>query len=106
MKNGLGPGKTREDHQNVSDQVYAAYANGLELRDLVAVIGKESLGELDLKYLDFADKFEDKFVRQGYEENRSIEETLALAWELLADLPVSELKRIKKEFIDKYHPNK
>jgi len=106
MKNGIGEGKTREDHSNVSDQLYAAYAHGIELRDLVAVIGKESLSELDLKYLEFADKFEDKFVRQGYEENRPIEVTLSIAWELLSDLPEAELKRVSKEFIDKYHPNR
>ncbi|MBW2975157.1 V-type ATP synthase subunit B [Candidatus Woesearchaeota archaeon] len=104
MKNGIGEGKTREDHANVSDQLYAAYAQGIELRDLVAVIGKESLSELDLKYLEFAGKFEDRFVRQGYDENRPIETTLSLAWELLSDLPESELKRIKKDFIKKYHP--
>lgn len=104
MKNGIGEGKTREDHANVSDQIYAAYAHGIELRDLVAVIGKESLSELDLKYLEFADKFEDKFVRQSYDENRPIEQTLAIAWELLSELPEAELKRVKKEFISKYHP--
>ncbi len=103
MKNGIGPGKTREDHANVSDQLYAAYAHGRELRDLVAVIGKESLSEIDIKYLEFADKFERFFVNQGYEENRTIEETLKLAWGLLSMLPKSELKRIKKEFIDKYY---
>jgi len=103
MKNGIGPGKTREDHSNVSDQVYAAYAKGIEMRDLVAVVGKESLSELDLKYLEFADKFENIFVRQGYEENRGIEETLNLAWKLLSELPKSELKRISKELIEKYY---
>ncbi len=102
MKNGIGPDKTREDHQNVSNQMYATYAHGLELRDLVAVIGKESLTELDLKYMDFADAFEERFVKQGYEENRSIEETLALAWSLLSLFPREELKRIKEEFINKY----
>src|SRR3989344_5356718 len=84
MKNGIGAGKTREDHSNVSDQLYAAYAQGRELRELVAVIGKESLSELDKKYLEFADKFERLFVNQGYEDNRSIEETLSLAWQLLS----------------------
>lgn len=102
MKNGIGKEKTREDHSNVSDQVYASYAHGIELRDLVAVIGKESLSEIDLKYLEFADKFEDQFVRQSPDENRSIKETLTLAWKLLSDLPKSELKRIDKEFIEKY----
>jgi len=103
MKNGIGEGKTRIDHANVSDQLYAAYAKGRELRDLVAVIGKESLSELDNKYLEFADKFESLFVKQGYEENRAIEETLSLAWQLLSDLPQAELKRIKKEFIEQHY---
>jgi len=103
MKNGIGEGKTRVDHANVSDQLYAAYAKGRELRDLVAVIGKESLSELDNKYLEFADKFESLFVKQGYEDNRAIEETLSLAWQLLSDLPKAELKRIKKEFIEKHY---
>lgn len=103
MKNGIGEGKTREDHANVSDQLYAAYARGRELRELVAVIGKESLSEIDSKYLLFADKFEQLFVNQGYEENRSIEESLSLAWQLISELPKAELKRIDKKFIDKYY---
>jgi V/A-type H+-transporting ATPase subunit B len=103
MKNGIGEGKTRADHANVSDQLYAAYAQGRELRDLVAVIGKESLSELDNKYLDFADSFEKMFVKQGYEDNRAIEETLSIAWKLLSGLPKAELKRIKTEFIDKHY---
>jgi len=102
MKNGLGPGKTREDHSNVSDQMYAFYARGRDLRDLVAVIGEESLEELDKKFLKFADIFEESFVRQSYNENRSIIKTLALSWELLSEIPQTELKRIKKEFIEKY----
>lgn len=106
MKNGIGEGKTRVDHANVSDQVYAAYAKGREMRDLVAVIGKESLSDLDLKYLEFADKFESMLVKQGYEENRAVEETLAIAWDLLSDLPVTELKRVKKEFIEKHYKKK
>jgi len=103
MKNGIGSGKTRADHANVSDQLYAAYAQGRELRDLVAVIGKESLSELDNKYLEFADKFEKQFVKQSYDENRAIEETLSLAWSLLSDLPKSELKRIDKKFISEHY---
>ncbi len=106
MKNGIGLGKTREDHSNVSDQVYAAYAKGIEMRDLVAVVGRESLSDLDNKYLDFADKFEDLFVRQGYDDNRSILQTLQLSWDLLKDIPTSELKRISKEFIEKYGKRK
>ena len=103
MKNGIGKGKTREDHSNVSDQLYAAYAQGREMRDLVAVIGKESLSELDAKYLEFADKFEAAFVKQGYDDNRAVEESLGIAWQLLSDLPKSELKRIGKEFIEEHY---
>lgn len=106
MKNGIGQGKTREDHANVSDQAYASYAQGREVRDLVAVIGEESLEDLDRKYLKFADEFENGFVRQGYEENRAIEQTLGIAWALLSALPDSELKRVKEEFIQKYHPHR
>ena len=106
MKNGIGKGKTREDHANVSDQVYAAYANGRSVRDLVAVIGEESLGDLDKLYLKFAEKFENLFVRQGKEDNRMIEETLSTAWDFLGDLPESELKRISAEFIEKFHPKR
>jgi len=102
MKNGIGLGKTREDHANVSDQSYAAYARGCELRDLVSVIGKESMSDIDNLYLDFADRFENEFVRQDDSENRSITETLEKAWELLSMLPKAELKRIKEEFIEKY----
>ncbi len=106
MKNGIGKGKTREDHANVSDQLYASYAHGRELRDLVAVIGEESLDELDKLYLRFADEFEGTFVKQGADENRSIEQTLDKAWNLLNMLPEAELKRIDKQFIDKYHPKR
>ena len=106
MKNGIGEGKTREDHSNVSDQVYAAYAKGIELRDLVAVVGRESLSDLDNKYLDFADQFEALFVTQGYDDNRGIKQTLQIAWDLLSDLPTAELKRISTKFIEKYRPSK
>jgi len=104
MSKGIGSGKTREDHANVSDQIYAAYARGREVRDLVAVIGEESLDDLDKKYLKFAEAFEQKFVKQGYNENRSIKKTLSLAWDLLSIIPDAELKRIKKEYIEHYHP--
>ena len=104
MKNGIGQGKTREDHANVSDQIYAAYAKGREMRDLVAGIGEESLDELDRTYLKVADEFEKKFVKQDYGENRPIKKTISMAWELLAMLPESELKRISKSNIEKYHP--
>jgi len=101
---GIGPKKTREDHRGVSDQLYAAYANGRDLRRLVAIVGEEALTELDKKFLDFADDFEKKFINQGKNENRTIEETLDIGWDLLSMLPEDELKRIKQEHIKKYHP--
>jgi V/A-type H+-transporting ATPase subunit B len=104
MKGGIGEGRTREDHANVSDQLYAAYAEGRDLRDLVAVVGEEALTEKDRKYLEFADRFEREFVSQGKDEDRPIEKTLDIGWDLLSILPERELKRIKEEFIKKYHP--
>ena len=103
MKNGIGKGKTDVFHGNLSDQIYSSYAKGRELRDLVAVIGEESLDELDKLYLRFADEFEDKFVRQGLTENRGIEKTFDLAWQLVSMLPKTELKRIKSEYIEKHY---
>ncbi|MFH0973755.1 MAG: V-type ATP synthase subunit B [Candidatus Micrarchaeota archaeon] len=105
MSHGIGSGKTREDHSGVSNQLYAAYAAGKELRALVAVIGEAALSELDKKYLDFAADFEKKFVSQGRSEHRSILDSLSIAWNLLSTLPEQELKRIKPEFIAKYHPH-
>lgn len=87
MNLGIGEGHTREDHKKVSDQLYAAYAEGNDLRGLVAIVGKDALSERDRMFLEFADLFEDRFVRQGLYEDRSIEETLDLGWELLATLP-------------------
>ncbi|MBP1927517.1 V/A-type H+-transporting ATPase subunit B [Methanolinea mesophila] len=103
MNLGIGPEKTREDHRNVADQLYASYAYGRDLRRLVAIVGEEALTELDKVYLSFADEFEKKFITQG-DQNRSIEETLGIGWDLMASLPEDELKRIKKEYIRKYHP--
>jgi V/A-type H+/Na+-transporting ATPase subunit B len=103
MNLGIGPGKTREDHRGVADQLYASYAYGRDLRRLVAIVGEEALTELDKKYLKFADMFEKQFITQG-DEDRPIETTLAIAWDLFAILPVDELKRIKQEHIAKYHP--
>ncbi|MGC9209880.1 MAG: ATP synthase subunit B [Acidilobus sp.] len=104
MKEGIGPGKTREDHAQVSDQLYAAYSRGVELRSLAAVVGEESLSEVDRKYLRFADSFEKRFLSQGVRENRSIEQTLDLAWDVLSELPEEELTNIREEMIKKYHP--
>ncbi len=104
MGNGIGEGKTREDHSKVINQAYAAYAEGRGLRDLVAVVGEEALTERDRAYLKFADEFEKKLVTQGKDEDRSIEETLDLVWELLTILPEEELKRVSDDLIKKYHP--
>jgi len=103
MDDGIGEGFTREDHADVSDQAYAAYAEGEDLRDLVNIVGREALSERDNKYLDFADAFETKFVQQGYDTNRSVEETLDLAWKLLSELPKAELNRIDEELIETYY---
>jgi V/A-type H+-transporting ATPase subunit B len=103
MNLGIGPGKTREDHRNVADQLYASYAYGRDLRRLVAIVGEEALTDLDKTYLKFADDFEKRFITQG-DEDRSIERTFNIAWDLMSTLPVDELKRIKMDFIKKYHP--
>lgn len=102
MKDGIGAGHTREDHSDVSNQLYAAYAEGKDLRALVAVVGEEALTERDRRYLNFADRFEREFSNQGRDEDRSIETTLDLGWELLRALPEAELKRIDPKFIAKY----
>jgi V/A-type H+-transporting ATPase subunit B len=99
---GIGKGKTREDHKQVSDQLFAAYANGVDIRKLVAIIGKEALTENDRRYLEFADAFEKNFIHQG-EQNRDLDESLNLAWALLSMLPESELKRISTDHIGKYY---
>ena len=105
MNAGIGPGKTREDHKSVSDQLYAAYAQGKELRGLVAIVGEDALNERDLQLLKFADIFEDKFLRQSRDEDRSIDEgTLDLAWNLLSNIDTKYLVRLDQKWIDKYHP--
>ncbi|MBI3034801.1 V-type ATP synthase subunit B [Candidatus Woesearchaeota archaeon] len=103
MNLGIGPARTREDHKQVSDQLYAAYAEGRDLRGLVAIVGEEALSERDKKLLKFAAEFEDKFVRQKRDEDRSIQETLDLGWKLLGMLPESELTRISPELRKKYY---
>ena len=104
MSGGIGEGRTREDHSGVSDQLYSAYAEGRDLRDLMAVVGEDALTERDRKFLKFADEFEKRFITQARDEDRSIEETLNLGWELLSLLPRSELKRVREEHIPKYLP--
>ena len=102
MNQGIGNGRTREDHRNLADQLYATYAQGKDARALSAIVGEEALSETDRKFLKIANNFERKFVNQGTDENRSIEQTLDIGWELLSHLPESEMKRIKAEFITKY----
>jgi V/A-type H+-transporting ATPase subunit B len=104
MNLGIGKGKTREDHKAVSDQVYAVYAEGRDLRGLVAIVGKDALSERDRAFLDFADVFEDRVVRQGRDEDRDIESTLNLFWEILGSLPVETLTRLDRKLVDKYYP--
>jgi len=103
MNQGIGEGRTREDHRDVSNQVYTVYAEGRDLRDLVAVVGEEALTDRDQKFLEFAERFESEFINQGVNEDRSIEDTLELAWDLLSILPERELKRIDPRFIKKYY---
>ena len=103
---GVGPGKTREDHAGTMNQLFAAYSTGKENKELMSILGEAALSPTDLQYAKFADEFEKRYVAQGSDENRSIEETLDLGWELLSILPKAELKRIKPEFIEKYLPKK
>jgi len=105
MSGGIGDGQTREDHSGVSDQLYSAYAEGRDLRDLMAVVGEEALTERDQKFLKFADEFEKQFITQTRDEDRSIQETLDLGWALLSLLPRAELKRVREEHIPKYLPD-
>ena len=103
---GVGPGKTREDHAGTMNQLFAAYSTGKDNKELMSILGEAALSPTDLLYAKFADEFERRYVSQGPDENRSIQETLDLGWELLSILPKAELKRIKPEFIEKYLPKK
>lgn len=103
---GIGRGKTREDHADTMNQLFAAYARGKECKELAAILGEAALTEIDKLYARFSDEFEKQYVSQGYNTDRSIEDTLNLGWELMSILPVVELKRIRTEFIDKYYPGK
>ena len=103
MDDGIGEGLTRGDHGDVSDQLYAAYAEGEDLRDLVNIVGREALSERDNQFLDFADRFEEEFVEQGFDTNRDIEETLTIGWDLLSMLPKDELNRVGEEYIEEYY---
>jgi V/A-type H+-transporting ATPase subunit B len=102
MKDGIGPGMTRDDHKNLSSQLFAAYSKVKSVRNLVSIIGEEELSEGDRLYLKFGDAFEREFLSQGEEENRSIDETLDLGWKILKTLPKEELLRVTPEEIAKY----
>lgn len=103
---GIGEGKTREDHANTMNQVFAAYATGKDAKQLSVVLGESALSKTDRLYVKFTDEFEERYVNQGFNVNRTIEESLELAWELLSILPTSELTRISEEEIEKYLPRK
>jgi V/A-type H+-transporting ATPase subunit B len=99
---GTGKGKTREDHADTMNQLFAAYARGKEAKELSAILGEAALSDVDKLYAKFAEAFEKEYVSQGFTKDRGIEETLDLGWKLLKILPKSELKRIRMEYIEKY----
>ncbi|HQJ25009.1 MAG TPA: V-type ATP synthase subunit B, partial [Bacillota bacterium] len=101
---GIGKGKTREDHADTLNQLYAAYARGKEAKELAVILGEAALSPTDRIFAKFADEFENRYVAQGVEEDRTIFRTLDLGWELLSMLPVRELKRVREEFITEYMP--
>ncbi len=103
---GIGAGKTREDHADLMNQLYSAYARGKNAKELAVVLGESALSEADVLFVKFADAFEDQFVRQGEDENRSIEESLRIGWNLLTLLPKNELKRVRDEYLEKYYSKK
>ncbi len=100
---GIGSGKTRADHSDTMNQLFSAYARGKDAKELMVVLGESALTPTDLLYAKFADEFEKRYISQGFENNRSIEETLTIGWELLRLLPRSELRRIKEEYLEKYY---
>ena len=103
---GIGKGKTREDHADTMNQIYAGYASGREARELAVILGDSALSDADKAFAKFAENFDKEYVNQGYETNRSIEETLDLGWKLLKVIPRTELKRIRVEYLDKYLTDK
>lgn len=101
---GTGPGKTREDHADTMNQLFSAYAKGKEAKELAVVLGESALSENDRKYLKFAEEFEKQYVNQGFDTNRTIEESINLAWQLLTLIPKSDLTRINDKYIERYYP--
>lgn len=100
---GIGNGKTRADHADTMNQLFAAYSRGKDAKELMAILGESALSDIDILYAKFADEFEKEYVSQGFRTDRSIEETLDIGWKLLRLLPKSELKRIGDEYLDKYY---
>ena len=103
---GIGAGKTREDHANTMNQLFAAYARGKDAKELMIILGEAALTDIDKLYAKFADEFEKVYVSQGFRTDRSIQETLDIGWDLLRILPRTELKRIKDEYLDRYYDKK
>jgi V/A-type H+-transporting ATPase subunit B len=103
---GIGKGKTREDHADSMNQLFSAYAQGKQAKELAVILGESALSDTDKQYAKFAEAFEKEYLNQGFNTNRTIEETLSLGWKLLAILPKTELKRIRDEYLDKYLPKK
>ena len=103
MNNGIGKGKTREDHRGVADQLYGAYARAQDAKALSSIVGVEALSESDRQYLGFGNEFENRFIKQGPYESRDIEKTLSIGWDLLSALPETELTRIKEEYVKRYY---
>ena len=106
MKDGIGAGYTREDHQDLANQLFSAYAKVGEARNLASVIGEDELSPIDKQYLKFGEEFEKRYIGQGPKENRTILNTLDLGWELLGLLPKEELDRIDTKLVDKYYKKK
>jgi V/A-type H+-transporting ATPase subunit B len=102
MKDGIGEGRTRADHQEISNQNYDAYSRAQEVRALAGIVGKAGLTGVDLKYLEVGDDFEKKFLSQDLDENRTIEETLALQWSTVSLLPKNELTKVKDKYIEQF----
>ena len=100
---GIGKGKTRADHANTMNQLFAAYSRGKDAKELQVILGEDALSEVDRIYARFADAFEQKYVSQGFATDRTIDETLTIGWQLLNMLPRNELKRIKEEFLVEYY---
>ena len=100
---GIGAGKTRKDHADTMNQLFSAYARGKEAKELSAILGEAALSEVDKKFARFAEEFEKQYVSQGFEKNRTIEDTLTLGWTLLKMLPRAELKRIRDAYLEEFY---